>query len=98
MIKFFGLLSKKEKVKIKSLVSIYCQTLDEVINHGFVEIKDFIKRVPSLLLAFEKIQEQARTLKGTLARLKSESEALSSAQAFGFFGSEAFLNKQIKLL
>jgi len=42
MIKFFGLLSKKEKVKIKSLVSIYCQTLDEVINQGFVEIKDFI--------------------------------------------------------
>ena len=42
MIKFFGLLSKKKKIKIKSLVSIYCQTLDEVIDGGFVEIKDFI--------------------------------------------------------
>jgi len=42
MIKFFGLLSKKKKVNIKSLVSIYCHTLDEVINGGFVEIKDFI--------------------------------------------------------
>ena len=42
MIKFFGLLSKKKKIKLKSLVSIYCQTLDEVISVGFVEIKDFI--------------------------------------------------------
>ena len=42
MIKFFGLLSKKKKIKLKSLVSIYCQTLDEVISGGFVEIKDFI--------------------------------------------------------
>ena len=42
MIKFFGLLSKKEKIKLNSLVSIYCQTLDEVISVGFVEIKDFI--------------------------------------------------------
>ena len=42
MIKFFGLLSKKKKVKLDALVSIYCKTLDEVISHGFVEIKDFI--------------------------------------------------------
>ena len=42
MIKFFGLLSKKKKIKLKSLVSIYCQTLDEVISGGFIEIKDFI--------------------------------------------------------
>ena len=42
MIKFFGLLSKKKKVKLDALVSIYCKTLDEVIFHGFVEIKDFI--------------------------------------------------------
>ena len=42
MIKFFGLLSKKKKIKLNSLVSIYCQTLDEVIERGFVEIKDFI--------------------------------------------------------
>jgi hypothetical protein len=42
MIKFFGLLSKKKKVKLQSIVDIYCGTLDEVISNGFIEIKDFI--------------------------------------------------------
>ena len=42
MIKFFGLLSKKKKVKLQSLVTIYCNALDEVISNGFIEIKDFI--------------------------------------------------------
>ena len=42
MIKFFGLLSKKKKVKLQSIVDIYCGALDEVISNGFIEIKDFI--------------------------------------------------------
>jgi len=42
MIKFFGLLSKKKKVKLQSIVAIYCNALDEVISNGFIEIKDFI--------------------------------------------------------
>ncbi len=42
MIKFFGLLSKKKKVKLQSIVDIYCSALDDVISNGFVEIKDFI--------------------------------------------------------
>ena len=42
MIKFFGLLSKKKKVKLQSIVDIYCNALDEVISNGFIEIKDFI--------------------------------------------------------
>ena len=43
MIKFFGLLSKKKKIKIKSLVSIYCQTFDEVIEMNVDKLK---KRYP----------------------------------------------------
>ena len=42
MIKFFGLLSKKKKVKLQSIVDIYCGALDDVISNGFIEIKDFI--------------------------------------------------------
>ncbi len=42
MIKFFGLLSKKKKIQLESLVAVYCNTLDNVILEGFVEIKDFI--------------------------------------------------------
>ena len=42
MIKFFGLLSKKKKVNLQSIVDIYCGALDEVISNGFIEIKDFI--------------------------------------------------------
>ena len=42
MIKFFGLLSKKKKVDPKLTASIYVAALNNVINEGFVEIKDFI--------------------------------------------------------
>ena len=42
MIKFFGLLSKKKKVKPELTASIYVAALNNVINEGFVEIKDFI--------------------------------------------------------
>ena len=42
MIKFFGLLSKKKKVKPATAVSIYVALLKNVISGGFVEIKDFI--------------------------------------------------------
>jgi hypothetical protein len=42
MIKFFGLLSKKKKIQLDSLAAVYCNTLDNVISEGFVEIKDFI--------------------------------------------------------
>jgi hypothetical protein len=42
MIKFFGLLSKKKKVDSKLTASIYVAALNNVINEGFVEIKDFI--------------------------------------------------------
>ena len=42
MIKFFGLLSKKKKVDPKLTASIYVSALNNVINEGFVEIKDFI--------------------------------------------------------
>lgn len=42
MIKFFGLLSKKKKVNPKLTASIYVGALNNVVNEGFVEIKDFI--------------------------------------------------------
>ena len=42
MIKFFGLLSKKKKVDSKLTASIYVAALNNVVNEGFVEIKDFI--------------------------------------------------------
>ena len=42
MIKFFGLLSKKKKVKLQTASSIYVALLQNVIAEGFVEIKDFI--------------------------------------------------------
>ena len=42
MIKFFGLLSKKKKVKPELTASIYVAALNNVIDEGFVEIKDFI--------------------------------------------------------
>ena len=42
MIKFFGLLSKKKKVDSKLTASIYVAALNNVVNDGFVEIKDFI--------------------------------------------------------
>ena len=42
MIKFFGLLSKKKKVKPATAVSIYVTLLQNVISEGFIEIKDFI--------------------------------------------------------
>jgi len=42
MIKFFGLLSKKKKVDPKLTASIYVAALNNVINEGFIEIKDFI--------------------------------------------------------
>ena len=42
MIKFFGLLSKKNKVNLSDTIEIYCHALDEVITNGFVEIKGFI--------------------------------------------------------
>ena len=42
MIKFFGLLSKKKKVQAKNTASIYVIALNNVIDEGFVEIKEFI--------------------------------------------------------
>ena len=42
MIKFFGLLSKKKKVDPKLTASIYVAALNNVVDEGFVEIKDFI--------------------------------------------------------
>ena len=42
MIKFFGLLSKKNKVKPATAVAIYVSLLKNVILEGFIEIKDFI--------------------------------------------------------
>ena len=42
MIKFFGLLSKKRKVDPRLTASIYVAALNNVIDEGFVEIKDFI--------------------------------------------------------
>tara|TARA_B100000427_G_scaffold289852_1_gene265782 strand:+ start:1119 stop:1676 length:558 start_codon:yes stop_codon:yes gene_type:complete len=42
MIKFFGLLSKKKKIKVKKVASIYVIALNNVINEGFIEIKEFI--------------------------------------------------------
>ena len=49
MIKFFGLLSKKKKVKLQSIVDIYCGALDEVISNGFIEIKDFINNYNKMI-------------------------------------------------
>ncbi len=42
MIKFLGLLSKKKKVKAKLAATIYVNLLNNVIEVGFIEIKDFI--------------------------------------------------------
>ena len=42
MIKFLGLLSKKNKVKPDITVSIFVKLLDNVISEGYFEIKDFI--------------------------------------------------------
>lgn len=42
MIKFFGLLSKKKKIALSKVAPIYVSELDNVIDQGFVEIKDFI--------------------------------------------------------
>jgi len=42
MIKFFGLLSKKNKVDLSKAVSIYVALLQNVISEGFIEVKDFI--------------------------------------------------------
>ncbi len=42
MIKFFGLLSKKNKVDPSKAVSIYVALLQNVISEGFIEVKDFI--------------------------------------------------------
>ncbi len=42
MIKFLGLLSKKKKVKAELAANIYVNLLNNVIEVGFVEIKDFI--------------------------------------------------------
>ena len=42
MIKFLGLLSKKKRVKAKLAATIYVNLLNNVIEGGFVEIKDFI--------------------------------------------------------
>ena len=42
MIKFFGLLSKKKKVKPATTASIYVTLLQNVVSEGFIEIKDFI--------------------------------------------------------
>ena len=42
MIKFFGLLSKRKKVKPHIAASIFVVTLNNVIDQGFIEIRDFI--------------------------------------------------------
>lgn len=44
MIKFFGLLSKKNKVKAESVAPIYVALLENVINEGYVEVKEFINK------------------------------------------------------
>ena len=48
MIKFLGLLSKKKKVKPVTVASIYVKVLQNVINEGFIEIKDFINNNSNL--------------------------------------------------
>ncbi|MDG1283839.1 MAG: hypothetical protein P8N46_04200, partial [Flavobacteriales bacterium] len=48
MIKFLGLLSKKKKVKPVTAASIYVMVLQNVINEGFTEIKDFINNNSNL--------------------------------------------------
>ena len=48
MIKFLGLLSKKKKVKPVTAASIYVMVLQNVINEGFMEIKDFINNNSNL--------------------------------------------------
>lgn len=48
MIKFLGLLSKKKKVKPVTAASIYVIVLQNVINEGFTEIKDFINNNSNL--------------------------------------------------
>ena len=42
MIKFLGLLSKKKKVKASVAATIYVNLLNNVIEAGFIEIKEFI--------------------------------------------------------
>ena len=49
MIKFLGLLSKKKKVKPAIAVSIYVTVLQNVIDSGFIEIKDFINNNNNLV-------------------------------------------------
>lgn len=44
MIKFFGLLSKKNKVDAQSIAPVYLKVLNDTIEKGFVEIKDFINQ------------------------------------------------------
>ncbi len=42
MIKFLGLLSKKKKIKSNLVAALYVKALNNVINEGFIEIKEFI--------------------------------------------------------
>tara|TARA_B100000768_G_C11129599_1_gene311178 strand:+ start:139 stop:696 length:558 start_codon:yes stop_codon:yes gene_type:complete len=48
MIKFLGLLSKKKKVKPATAASIYVTVLKNVVDEGFIEIKDFINNNSNL--------------------------------------------------
>ena len=41
MLKFLGI-SKRKKINKEEVVSLYISTLNEVINNGFIEIKNFI--------------------------------------------------------
>ena len=58
MIKFFGLLSKKKKVNPKLTASIYVGALNNVVNEGFVEIKDFINNNNNLLQKYEFVETE----------------------------------------
>ena len=42
MIKFLGLLSKKNKIKSNVAITIFVRVLRNVILEGFTEVKDFI--------------------------------------------------------
>ncbi len=41
MLRFFGL-SKRKKIKVEEAIDLYVSVLNEVIENGFIEIKDFI--------------------------------------------------------
>ena len=48
MIKFFGLISKKKRIRSDEMSSIYVAALNNVISEGFVEIIDFVNNNSNL--------------------------------------------------